>query len=596
MFDLEVFVGPAIVLLGMFIGLLGFAIWGARAICESVPPLAQTVAPLVDGVDADVEMAEPLSELSLPDIEGNPFTEPPAGVNLEKTAEFEQPLTSVNTVASFSQSFWEGQEVSAAAQSDYNEAIDRIQAGLNAADAEETNRNAGDADAMAAANVLEALRHGVVAAKADSAESAAEAIVNELNNSEPPNAQPAENAAPVAENAALAGAALSNESPAEAVPDGEIQNTAAVQNNEKIQNNAEVRDNKEIQSNEEPPNNEIQNNEVQNNEEIQDDTEITRMISSEEASAILAADNEATRVLKLQPENPAANALAGNELAGNELAGNIEETVVMRKLAEQPVQPAPPEQPMANPNLLRLPPNMANRVSSFGFINNQASGLAHARQLPDLSNLTQEEAGDTLLPEQPIPFGPKMAWLAIPGFKPSEVITALRLDDVQTANWTKGLQEAYADNNQVFVSPSLGGWVLVIGKTLWERADMNRSAENISWLKEICRKFGNACFFSTMRGLGNHGWVGIRDGQIFRAYGYSGELQELIWLVGEPTEEEIAINPGFITEVREKYQPGFRPIIPDEKLVLAVAAAWSVDPGFRRRQYPADFGMTGYLN
>lgn len=125
---------------------------------------------------------------------------------------------------------------------------------------------------------------------------------------------------------------------------------------------------------------------------------------------------------------------------------------------------------------------------------------------------------------------------------------------------------------------------------------MNRSAENIPWLKEICRKFGNACFFSTMQGLGNHGWVGIRDGQIARAYGYSGELQELIWLIGEPTEEEIAINPAFITEMREKYQPGFRPIIPDEKLVLAVAAAWSVDPGFRRRQYPADFGFLGYMN
>jgi len=33
-FDLEVFVGPAIVLLGMFIGLLGFDIWGVRAIRE----------------------------------------------------------------------------------------------------------------------------------------------------------------------------------------------------------------------------------------------------------------------------------------------------------------------------------------------------------------------------------------------------------------------------------------------------------------------------------------------------------------------------------------------------------------------------------
>ena len=160
MFDLEIFVGPAIVLLGMFIGLLGFAIWGTRAIRESVPLTAQNIAPLIDGVgNADLEAAEPLAELALPDIEGNAVNdENLPGVNLEKTAEFEQPLTSVNTVASFSQSFWEGQEVPPVSQSDYNDAIDRIQADLNAADAVEFNKDAGDADAMAAADVLEALR------------------------------------------------------------------------------------------------------------------------------------------------------------------------------------------------------------------------------------------------------------------------------------------------------------------------------------------------------------------------------------------------------------------------------------------------------
>lgn len=568
MFDLEVFIGPAIVLLGMFIGLLGFAIWGTRAIRESVPLLAQaqSVAPLVDG--ADLEAAEPLSELALPDIEGNPFGPPKEaaetaanvdGVNLEKTAEFEQPLTSVNTVASFSQSFWEGQEVStapAAAQSDYNEAIDRIQAGLNAADAEEFNKDAGDADAMAAANVLEALRHGVVAAKADGANS-------ELA---PEDAPPESADLTAAESTDISPETADSEDGNSAAPAEDVDNEATrlISDEETAAILAADSENKDKTAEKEP------------GEETEEEI---REIAHRVAAELAEEDNEATRVLKLQPETSPAE---------NELAGNMEETVVMQKLAEEEPQPAP--------NLQRIPPGVAVRPSSFGFVTNQANGMASARSLPDLSNLTQEEAGDTLLPETPIPFGPKMAWLAIPGFKPSEVITALRLDDVQTANWTKGLQEAYADNNQVFVSPSLGGWVLVIGKTLWERADMNRSAENIGWLKEICRKFGNACFFSTMRGLGNHGWVGIRDGQIFRAYGYSGELQELIWLVGEPTEEEIAINPGFITEVREKYQPGFRPIIPDEKLVLSVAAAWSVDPGFRRRQYPADFGMIGYMN
>lgn len=219
--------------------------------------------------------------------------------------------------------------------------------------------------------------------------------------------------------------------------------------------------------------------------------------------------------------------------------------------------------------------------------------LVSAADLADLEDVPEE---GILIPEAPKPFGPKMAWLAIPGFKPSEVIALLRLGDVKSANWTMGLTQAYADNNQVFVSPSLGGWVLVIGKTIWQKGEMNRSAEKTPWLNEIGRRFGNVCFFTTMKGLGNHGWVGIRDGRIARAYGYSGEVGELIWFEGEPTEEEEIINPAFVDEAQERYQPGFRPVIPDEKMVLAMAAAWSVDTSFRRRQYPPDFGFLGTMN
>lgn len=208
---------------------------------------------------------------------------------------------------------------------------------------------------------------------------------------------------------------------------------------------------------------------------------------------------------------------------------------------------------------------------------------------------TAAPAGDALMPEAPLPFGGRIAWLAVPGYKPSEVIAALRLADIEPANWTAGLTQAYSTDDKVFVSPVLDGWVLVIGKTLWRKADMNRSAENIDWLKDVGRMFGNACFFSSMKGLGNHGWVGIRDGEIARAYGYSGELQELIWLVGEPTEEEIAINPGFASEVQERSRGDFRPIIPDEKMVLELATRWSIDPTFAKKQYPVDFGFLGRM-
>lgn len=447
MFDLEVFFGPGLVLLAMLTALLGFAVWGSRAIRESAYAAAEAAAkqpeaPVAPTVNAAAESTD--IGLLLDNV--------PAA-DLEQTAEFAPPA--------FAQSFLEGEEVKPAAEFDFDAAIERITAGLEAQEAARTET--------------------------------------------------------------------------------------------KIEAESEAEDVSEIEG--------------------------------EDASEIVADDDENTRIL--QPEETAAIMADEAESADTDNTANdnseqpMEATVVMPKLSVAGVteENLLDEAALEETRLLNALPQV-NAEQSVEFFTGQA-GL--------------DVADDGLLPESPLAFGPKMAWLAIPGCKPSEVIAALRLGQVQPANWTKGLTEAYADNNQVFVTPTLSGWVLVVGKTLWQKADMNRSAENIPWLKDVGRLFGNACFYSTMRGLGNHGWVGIRGGNIVRAYGYSGELQELIWFVGEPTEEEIAINPAFANEAAESKQPGFRPVVPDEKMVLAMAAAWSVDVTFGSHKYPPDFGFLGTL-
>ncbi len=437
MFDLEVFLGPGLVLLAMLLALLGFAVWGSRAIRESAYATAEVVAkqpetPIAPTVNAAAEST---------DI-GLLLDNAPAA-DLEQTAEFAPPA--------FAQSFLEGEEVKPAAEFDFDAAIERITAGLEAQEAEQT------------------------------------------------------------------------------------------------------------------------------------ETETEVEVEIENSPEIAVADEENTRIL--QPEETAAIMVDETENSDNAANDNaaqpVEETVVLPKLsvAEVTEENLLDEAALEETRLLNALPQVS-ADQSVEFFTGQAGA---------------DVADNGLLPESPLAFGPKMAWLAIPGCKPSEVIAALRLGQVQPANWTKGLTEAYADNNQVFVTPTLSGWVLVVGKTLWQKADMNRSAENIPWLKDVGRLFGNACFYSTMRGLGNHGWVGIRGGNIVRAYGYSGELQELIWFVGEPTEEEIAINPAFANETAESKQPGFRPVVPDEKMVLAMAAAWSVDVTFSNHKYPPDFGFLGTL-
>lgn len=472
MFDLGVYVAPAVVLATMLLALLGFAVWGNRAIKESAeeamaaaahkPTKSDLLAPVV-------ENAEKQSGIDL-------LTDDPA-MNLERTAEFNQPA--------FAQSFMDGHEDSGA-DVDFNAAIERITADLEAAEA--AKEEAGEA-----ADDTEALDVDVEATQV---------------------IQPDDRAAILQDEAAA------DDEAAESIGENTDENT-----DENIDENISENIDGEIDENIE--------------ENIVDST---------------VAAIEQTLVM---PKLDEAAAVADETVMFDQIA--LEETRTIEQIAAEP-EPAGP---------------------AFG---------------EGAEDVAAEGREESLFPESPIAFGPKMAWLAIPGYKPSEVISALRLSDVAPANWTKGLTEAYADNRQVFVTPALSGWVLVIGKTLWQKADMNRSAENIQWLKEVGRIFGNACFFSTMRGLGNHGWVGIRGGNIVRAYGYSGELQELIWLLGEPTEEEIAINAGFANETEEIREANFRPVIPDEKMVLAMAAAWSVDVSFGNRQYPPDYGFLGTLD
>lgn len=539
MFDFGVYLGPAIVALGMLVAFVGFLVGGSSAIRESAEEAQQALSrDSAAGGDTETN----ISDITLPELS---IISP----DMEKTAEFSQPLDIVPT---FSQSFLEGQEVAPGGGSaDYNAAIDRIKADLEASDTEDNGDNAGNAedddlaifehgaedfaayglydgaysdideDIIEAANVVEALQGSNVAKEASGQQEQTEAGDSVLDN----------------------------------VLNKEAENKAADVEENNEENNIEEK-------------NDVSADNIENTPEAEENTaegagmDVAAIAQAEiektaiEKSAIEKSAMEETMILKY-PKQPAGKAITAEVLD----AAALEETRLHTDIA-------------AN-----TPSNEPNSVLAA-----------------DLASLQDMSDDGILIPEAPIPFGSRMAWLAIPGFKPSEVIAMLRLGNVQSANWTLGLTQAYADNNQVFVSPSLGGWVLVIGKTLWQKADMNRSAENIPWLKDIARRFGNVCFFSTMKGLGNHGWIGIRDGQIARAYGYSGELEELIWFVGEPTEEEEIINPAFVDEVQERYQPGFRPVIPDEKLVLAMAAAWSVDTSFKKRQYPPDFGFLGTMD
>ena len=204
----------------------------------------------------------------------------------------------------------------------------------------------------------------------------------------------------------------------------------------------------------------------------------------------------------------------------------------------------------------------------------------------DMKIANKPKVDDVLMPEKPKAFGYKTAWLAIPNMGGAEVLKALGLKNIAPANWTSGLASAY-DNQELFVTPNLNGWTLVAGRALWDKIDLNQSIEKIGWLQKLADSFHEVFYFTTMSDLGNHGWFYIKDGLLVRAYGYSGELDEVMWNFGPLSREEHKLIQGFAM--------GKTKVVPTEKDVLALAAAWTVDTTFTNDNSRPDIGFVGNL-
>lgn len=199
----------------------------------------------------------------------------------------------------------------------------------------------------------------------------------------------------------------------------------------------------------------------------------------------------------------------------------------------------------------------------------------------------QELSNDILMPEKPKAFGYKVAWLAVPNMGSAEVLKALGLRDIAPANWTSGLTEAYKSSDTLFVTPNLNGWTLVVGRALWKKIDINQPIEKNGWLQKLADSFREVFYFTTMSDLGNNGWFYIKNGLLVRAYGYSGELGEVMWNFGQQSQEEHKLIQGF--------SMGKTKVVPTEKDVLTLAAAWSVDTSFTKYKARPDIGFVGNI-
>jgi hypothetical protein len=250
--------------------------------------------------------------------------------------------------------------------------------------------------------------------------------------------------------------------------------------------------------------------------------------SSAQLQEIVHADNQE----RWSPEAIAAAA----EVLQDRMAGHGQEPEV----AEE--EPAPPPMPYD-------PSKVAFRtLGAFGL-------LAGFGAFP-IYRVNYEGNAD---PDLPVPFGPKMAWLALETTDTKAVANALNLQETQDTTWADGIKAAH--QGLVFVTPPLGDWTLAIGLALFP-------PQQVAWfvkplLAPLSRQFGDAQYFCTHRDVELNGWARARKGRVLRGYAWLGDKGQNLWDEGPQTKEEVAL--GISNS-------------PNEEFVMQLASVWSIDP------------------
>lgn len=178
----------------------------------------------------------------------------------------------------------------------------------------------------------------------------------------------------------------------------------------------------------------------------------------------------------------------------------------------------------------------------------------------------------------PIDFGYKMVWIAVKTDKKERIAEILQLKNIQSSNWTSGIQSASKDG--IFITPLIGQWTLAVGIKLanGQLEDINKLEKN---LNKLSAEFGEAQSFGTHRVVEYHHWIKSVNGKITRTYSYIGESGENIKVFGELTEPEKGLNllNTLSKEAKsENYWEQEDLVYANEGLVMKIAKNWSVNP------------------
>jgi hypothetical protein len=180
-------------------------------------------------------------------------------------------------------------------------------------------------------------------------------------------------------------------------------------------------------------------------------------------------------------------------------------------------------------------------------------------------------------PDLPVPFGSKLAWLALETTDTQAVAAVLGLREARPATWAVGIDAAH--HASFFITPPLADWTLVASTALITRDRVDASVKQL--LVGLSRQFGDAQYFCTNREVELHVWARARQGQFVRGYAWLGEKRLALWDEGRQTKEERDLGFQFLNPESISASPGpgrQAQQVPDEACVMQLASLWSIDP------------------
>lgn len=241
--------------------------------------------------------------------------------------------------------------------------------------------------------------------------------------------------------------------------------------------------------------------------------------------------------------------------------------VLLDRVAGQSQEPLVAGQPQPDPPHYTDPANLA---FLFGAL---ALGAAAGFIVIPRMRVRDDDPSNA---DQPVPFGPQMAWLALDTMNTEAVGAALGLRGIRAATWAEGVNGAH--RGSVFVTPPLGDWTLAVSTALFPP---NRAETFVKPLLErLSRQFANAQYFCTHGNVELHIWARAQKGRLVRAYGWLGQKSLTLWNEGAPTKEERGLGFRFCDGGSITAEPGQHNSFSraDEDCVTQLASLWSIDP------------------